>query len=368
MKTTEMYTRFRRLSALGVSALAISMSGVAIAQDDASQEPPARPMFARFANPQPITGVAPAASMPTWNGSFTYQGTTYNYQMIGADPSTNSTTVIPVVIIPVKIVIGGRRGGGATFDPQSIPSNTGGLTVIQNTVQSPIFDSTTTFTSGGVNVGTTQYIDAFQRANFWGTVSSNPNYHVILSPTVLPEVTLSPSARNGKTGAPFGETVAEVNINWIDGQFHTLLTSLGITPNQFPIFLTYKTYLTSGGCCIGGYHSATGAQSYAEFTYIDQPGLFSQDVSALSHEVGEWLDDPLLASTSGNQTPCGILETGDPLEGETNYGGYPYVLHGFTFNLQDLVTLPYFGAPTSTTVNGEFTFQGQHLTVCSNGS
>jgi len=323
-------------------------------------------MFARLLNSAPVTG-QPASSMVTWNGSFVYNGTTYNFNMIGTAPSTNSTTVIPVVIIPVKIVVGGRRGS-VTFDPASIPSNTGGLTVVQNTVQSPIFDSTTTYVQGGVNVGTTQYEDAFQRASFWGTVSSNPNYHVILSPTVLSEVTLKPSARDGKTGTPFGETVAEVNINWIDGQFQSLITSLGITPNQFPIFLTYKTYLTSGGCCIGGYHSAIGAQSYAEFTYIDQPGLFSQDVSALSHEVGEWMDDPLIASASGNQTPCGILEVGDPLEGEANYGGYPYVLHGFTYNLQDLATLPYFGAPASTTVNGYFTFQGKSLTVCQNGS
>ena len=27
--------------------------------------------------------------------------------------------------------------------------------------------------------------------------------------------------------------------------------------------------------------------------YIDHPGAFSQDVSALSHEIGEWMDDPL---------------------------------------------------------------------------
>ena len=37
-------------------------------------------------------------------------------------------------------------------------------------------------------------------------------------------------------------------------------------------------------------------------------------------------------------------------------------------SLQDLVTLPYFGAPASTSVNGEFTFHGESLTVCQNGS
>ena len=33
------------------------------------------------------------------------------------------------------------------------------------------------------------------------------------------------------------------------------------------------------------------------------------------------------------------LEVGDPEEGDSNYGGFPYTLHGFTYNLQDLVML-----------------------------
>jgi hypothetical protein len=104
-----------------------------------------------------------------------------------------------------------------------------------------------------------------------------------------------------------------------------------------------------------------------EFTYIDQPGLFSQDVSALSHEVGEWTDDPFI----NNNTPCGILENGDPLEGGQPghpFGDYQYPLNGFTFNLQDLVTLEYFGAPANTSVNNFFTLQGQTLSVCQNGA
>lgn len=55
-----------------------------------------------------------------------------------------------------------------------------GKTVIQNTVASPIVDSTATYTQGGVDAGTTQYIDAFQRANFWGTVQTSSNYHLLL--------------------------------------------------------------------------------------------------------------------------------------------------------------------------------------------
>jgi hypothetical protein len=205
---------------------------------------------------------------------------------------------------------------------------------------------------GGVNVGTSQYIDAYQRANFWGTVSSHPNSHLLLGgPTVLAEVTVTVPKASGKTGSVFGFTAGLVDINYFDAQLNNIISKTPqIQPNTLPIFLTYDVYLTqSGQCCIGGYHSATGTQTYSHATYIDHPGDFAQDVSALSHEIGEWADDPLL--NNGNNTPCGILENGDPLEGNANYGGYPYVLHGFTYNLQDLVTLPYFGAPASTSVN-----------------
>jgi hypothetical protein len=347
-----------------------SLAGTAYAQDDTQIAPAARPMFVTLPAHLHPDIAPPAASLPSWNGSFTYGGSNYTYNMVGTAPSTNTSTTITTYIIPVKIVITARNGSKTTFDPSHVLSN--GNTVTTNTLDSPIFDSTTTYTQGGVDVGTTQYIDAFQRANFWGTVKTDTNYHVLLGATVLAEQTLSPSRTYGKTGSPFGFTAGEVDINWFDSHLPGIISKLGIQPNTFPIFLTYDVYLTQNGCCIGGYHSSEGSvsnpQSYAEATYVDHPGAFSQDVSALSHEVGEWMDDPLTVNYNGNNTPCGILEVGDPLEGNANYGGYPYSLHGFTYNLQDLVTLPYFGAPPSTTVNNWFTFQGESLSVCQNGS
>src|SRR5215467_3583522 len=345
------------------------LTGSAVAQD--AQISIERPMYVVMPPHLRNDVSPPAASLQSWNGSFTYSGTTYTYNMVGAAPSTNTTATITTYIIPVKIVITNRNGTKTTYDPSHVLSN--GNTVTTNTVTSPLFDSTTTYTQGGVDVGTTQYIDAYQRANFWGTVQSHPNSHLLLNPTVLAEQTLSPRRTNGKTGSVFGFTAALVNINWFDAQVPNLINQLGIQPNQFPIFLLYATYLTQGGqCCIGGYHSSEGStsnpQSYAEATYVDHVGAFSQDVSALSHEIGEWADDPLTVNFNGNNTPCGILENGDTLEGNANFGGFPYTLHGFTYNLQDLVTLPYFGAPTSTSVNGWLSFQNASLGVCSNGS
>ena len=357
------YQGFRCLSSIALAAS--TFAAVAFAQDyDINNLPdPDRPVFAVLGNTRP--DLAGASSLPTWTGTFVFDTSTFAFTMVGTDPATtNVTTTIPAVIIPVKLIISSRTGRTSTWDPLTVPPNTGGLTAIQNTVQSPMFDSTTTYVQGGTNVGTTQYDDAYQRANFWTSVKTNSNYHLLLSPTVLSEVTLSPPSNKGKTARAFGISVAEVDLNWIDQQFQSIISGLGLQASQLPIFVTYNTYLTESGCCIGGYHSANGGQTYMHFSYISTPGVFSQDVSALSHEVGEWTDDPFV----NNRTACGNLENGDPFETGPDFGGFPYVLHGFTYNLQDLVTLPYFGAPPSTSVNNFFTFQGQTLSVCQNGA
>jgi hypothetical protein len=373
-----------RFQIIAVSLLAgCSLAGVVFAQDSRSEMPlsklPPRGMFVvRQPQLQPRLRYRQRqkqlqASLQTWNGSFSYNGTNYPYNMVGTAPSSDNSTTVTAYIVPVKIVVT-RRRTKYTFDPSHVLSN--GKTVTNNTVASPIFDSTTTYDQGGVDVGTTQYIDAFQRANFWGTVQTDKSYHLLLGgPTVLAEQTLNVPSFYGSVGSPFGHTAGLVDINYFDAQLQSIIRKFSqIQPNTFPIFLTYDVYLTeSGQCCIGGYHSSEGSlsnpQAYAQFSYVDHPGDFAQDVSALSHEAGEWADDPLVVNVNGNNTPCGILEVGDPLEGLANYGAFPYVLNGFTYNLQDLVTLPYFGAPTNTSVNDWLSFQGNSsLSVCSNGS
>jgi len=307
---------------------------------------------------------APTTSTVThWSGTLTPGGT--GFTMVGTDPrTTNTATTINAFIIPVRIVISPTPTG--IFDPAHILPN--GRSVVQNTLLSPIFSSGIDFVQGGVDLGNTQYIDAFQRGNFWANVSTNTNYHVLLNPVLLPEITMSAPSPSGKTGTEFGVRVALVDINFFDAHLQQIISGNSqITPDSLVIAVTYDTYLTSGGCCIGGYHSAfgnaTAPQTYSHFTYIDRAGVFAQDVSALSHEVGEWMDDPFI-----NNPGCGgLLEDGDPLEGGPNFGAFPYTLNGFTYNLQDLTFLQYFGQSPSTSVNGWFSFQNANLAVCSNG-
>jgi hypothetical protein len=314
----------------------------------------------------------PATPLPTWNGSFVYKSHTYKYNMVGTAPSTGSSTTIPTFIIPVRLVyVTGTST--VTFTPAHKLTN--GQTVVQNTITSPIFQSGFDFVEGAIDLGKTQYIDAFQRGNFWHTVATHKGYHVLLgAPTILPTLTLNVPAIDGSIGTEFGVKVGLADINWFDAKLQSYITSHPqIVPNSLPIFITYNSYLLSGGCCVGGYHSAMGSlsapQAYAHFTYINKAGAFAQDVSALSHEVGEWADDPLVVNINGNPVLCGALENGDPEEGFSNFGSFPYTLNGFTYNLQDLVYLPYFGAPPATSANSSLTFRGNPfgLTVCSNG-
>ncbi len=304
--------------------------------------------------------IKPNVGLTTWNFSYTYKSNNYTDTFVGTNPKTGASTTTPVFIIPIAITIGAE-----TFSTSTVQAN--GSTALLDTTNSPIFKSSVKFVEGSKNLGKTQYEDAYQRESFWKEIhKANPDYHILLGqPTVLPEVTLTPPKSDGKVGTEFGVHVALVDINWLDGQVNAIIAANPqITTSAVPIFVLYDTYETEGGCCIGGYHSTTGAQTYAIFDYLGTPGVFSQDVSALSHEMGEWLDDPF----TNNNSPCGIYENGDPLEREANYGGYPYTANGMTYNLQDLAQPPYFGAPPKTSLDSRFTFQGTALTVCENGS
>jgi hypothetical protein len=295
------------------------------------------------------------ASLPgTWTYTYTYEGTAYTETWIGGNPSSATTETIPVYLIPLKLTY------GSTVENAS--------TVTSSIVASPIFTDYN-FTFDGTNIGSTQYEDAFAKANVWNIGGSASGYHVLLAETTEATVSLTVPTRDGSLQSPFGTKVLVANINWVDSEINSLIKSLKIPTSVFPMFVTTQTYLYSGsysrGCCIGGYHSVTSAgQPYGMFTYIQQSGEFAQDVSALSHELGEWVDDPYTADNS----PCGIYEVGDPLEGDANYGDYPYTVGSFTYHLQDLALLPYFGGPSGVTLGNLDTLQGTKLSVCENGS
>jgi hypothetical protein len=366
-----------------VALACISLTGTAFSQAPI-YDPSARAMFkalpphSYFPNAK---STVPAAQLPQWTFTWTssFDGRTFNTVIVGTDPSkTNTTTTVTVGIIPIKMVYGSSNGN-MTFDPNSKSYyKTYSTTEMVN--DSPIFKSEVDYVQGGTDLGKTQYEDAYQRGDFWGSVKTNTNYHLLLKTVIGPEQTFNVPANEGNvisnpwSGIPTGTA----DINWFDGQLQTVLNKYKtqITPNILPLFITENVYLTSGGCCIGGYHSANGfapsGQTYSYSTSIQQAvvPVFSQDVGALAHELGEWIMDPFTT----NASPCpgnSILEVGDPLENQGDFGDYPYTVGGFTFHPQDLVFITWFGAPPATSLdvwNGKTvnvtTFQNENAAVC----
>jgi len=355
----------KRVAPLALLASAVAMTFAASAAPNWSGpgtphamfvQPPAQPAIQR-----PI-GAPPPANLAQWNGGVTdLTGHSISYTMVGADPaSSNTTTHVKVFLIPV-IFTYGATNGNKTFNPKIATLN-GSKNIIKSLLSSPMFDNGADFVSGSIDCGTAQYIDSYQRCNFWSKVSTNTNYHTVLDYTKVKalkplKITVT-SSQGSVINNPFGSgVVGTYPINNFEGAAHTYMSAhtADITPDTFPFFISYDIYLTSGGCCIGGYHNRSGShgtgQTYGYTTVVDSSGAFSEDIGAVSHEVGEWLDDPFV----DNHVNCqdnSIMENGDPLVPIGQYGTFTVNLNGYTWHPQSLVFLPYFGAPTSTSANG----------------
>lgn len=303
---------------------------------------------------------AAAANIPLWSSSFTFNGKKFQYTMVGTNPNDGSaTSKVPVVIIPLNIKF---KSGGALSAKEPVCGGT--KSAVDLTLSSPLFQDYP-FNPGGTNVGTTQYMDAFQRANFWTTVSAkSPDYHVLLSPSVEKLQTITVPRSAGHTEAGPCAKIGTVDINFFNTRAKLLISKLKIPKTSLPLFVTYNTFLTDGGqCCILGYHSVTSDNhTYSVAAYSDH-GIFNvpiEDIHAMSHELGEWLDDPLVNNATpawghiGQVSGCqNNLEVGDPVTGIA----FTAVLDGTTYHPEDLVFLPWFSRQVpSSSVNGFFTF------------
>jgi hypothetical protein len=323
-------------------------------------QPPNHPVDLVQAETASLTGSA----LPTWRGSFKYNGVNYAFTMLGNKIGAGAgTTQIDVILVPLRLTF----SDGSVLDAtQNICG--GSQSPVTLSEQSPIFQNLS-WTPGGTNVGTTQYVDAFQRANFWSKIklTAYAQYHTVVTiAQVMPVQAIQVPAASGTTTSGPCARVGQVDYTYFDTQINSLIKSLGIQPNTLPIFLAYNAFETSNGCCILGYHSVRGAnQVYGAAAYSD-PGIFPdapgiQDIHALSHEIGDIFDNPY----AGNNTPrwqsqyapqygCNYyLEAGDPLVGsaiEVNVGGV-------TYHPQELVFKSWFSkAAKSNAVNHWYSF------------
>jgi hypothetical protein len=391
---------------LFLAAGMVTLASPALAQD--SEQMPQTPLHGYYTygklrgvtTEDAMRGAAAATTVPMWGYTVTSSRDDNQYSgvMVGRSPFFHGarTTNIPVVIIPVKFTMTDHAAGAATvFDPTATDATCSphgsAVTVFQN---SPILNAVN-FTmpfSGGVNVGSGQYVDEFQRANFWSNVSVTGNrFHTTLSPvTTLPVQAVTVPTGHGKGylsssfGGGFCGSLGGLDGSWWDpviftggsgGEAQTLianLTSAGkISPTQFPIFLFYNVIMNTtgesacGSGCALGYHNSEslpvqtyGVADWDTTLLFDSAGSTTGNSSVMSHEVAEWTDDPLGNNPVpawghiGQQPNCqNNLEVGDALSGTI----VPQVLlNSMEYDLQELVFFSWFYGSPSIAVDSTF--------------
>lgn len=309
--------------------------------------------------------------LPTWTDSFAYQGLDFTYHMVGTDPTKGSqTTVIPTEIIPLRFVF----PDGRIYDPST--DLIAGETAVQRIVESPIFQNYN-FIIGGTNVGNTQYGDAFQRANFWNSVSTrSPDYHVLLGqPTILPTQTVVVPPDKDLSGIDpvTGLLQPRVDDDFLLGFQASLINQLNPSPKSLPIVLWGPVT----GQFVAGIHpwqvTPNGPTAYIGTAYnqrTDGFNDFGADIYVLSHEIVEWMDDPFDGYTPGwnfafdDPTPRCVstlydfLEVGDPVE-IYRESQIPLYTSSFTYHVTDAVFIDFFTRSSrSRSVNGQYDLFG----------
>ncbi len=284
-------------------------------------------------------------------------GTTYGFNMVGANPSTCSgaacSTTIEADITPITVNVDGYTFSGSSVVSATLASpvfatndygSTSAATAAGNFPNSPAMIKGPGGALSQNDAGNAlQLQDATMRAQFNQTGASG--YHLVLNPVVKPAVTINvPNNQGTLLQSGRGVIFADIDAGWWSSQINNLESQA--SSGNLPIYLTNNVFLydsnNPGNCCILGFHGAKArssngngsqkVQTFAWASYVS-PGLYSranggtdwaiQDIHALSHEIAEWADDPFvnnsvnpwLTPTAPQYGCSGILETGDPVVG-----------------------------------------------------
>ena len=337
-------------------------------------------------------------TVATFDGAFVAeaggsQNGDFRFTMIGNDPRVGGTTVYPAAIDEVSLQL--LAADGSVY--KTVPF----APFERKILNSPNFVPLDY--RSGHNV---EYADAIQRAAFYNTMKSN--WHTVIFPHVVNRVSIAVpyavnvqlengdivQARSYFTGtaadgstyvlmlSPLfnflwdNEVVNEINL----GDFTTNAINMTLFPNTFLFDLNPSDPSTPGSCCEAGFHTYfldggvfPQARWITEFASWISPGIFGagfQDVTGLSHETNEAIDDPFADNGTpnwqfpgqpANSTVCqNNLETGDPIEGLANATRAIQVKQGGTttiYHPQNIAMYQWFemGA-TSSAIDGAFSF------------
>ena len=371
---------FAALALLPASGWAQSVPDVAgtpiVAEGGFLQNQGAQPRF------QSATKISPDAmaalrqqrivSVPHFSSSFPSAGKTFPYTVVGSRPQGGRTTLIPTQIVAVSMLFEefvGQDGEPIVLDPGP---------VMNRIANSP------NFRPFSYQTGLTQFADAVQRAQFFRTMGQD--WHTLLQPPQMlrPVVIDVPRGmakvyRNPSTGVVY----AVVDTNFFISQLNTIVQLEDLRPDALALILTTNVFLAPKAdvkqCCMLGFHTAFDAgrigrvqqvQTLVWASWIDQgllgPGV--ADVTPLSHEISEWMNNPFAANLVPSWQPLGgaggcqnNLETADPVAMLPN-AAYPVNIDAFTYHPQTQVLLSWFTRQaTQDTIDGAFSFPDESL-------
>ncbi|HKW74188.1 MAG TPA: hypothetical protein VJN64_01570 [Terriglobales bacterium] len=332
----------------------------------------------RLLGPNPATAAVAAALAPdtvaTFSGSYVTGPVTarqhWSFTMIGHGPSLAATTTINAPIIPVSLDLRNADGTPRFVNGHRLFYDV--TPFIAPLLASPMFQNAIYSSSSRA----TQFQDAVQRAEFFHSAPSG--WHTLLKPVVKAKRVMTLLAGSYKFATKSdGSCCAYVLVDsstfvgkLLPPSTTDTKTVVGaalhagnITTKDLATFFFPNTFLFSGtqNFFIVGFHTFLSEpgntlngnrqkQFVLNFSSWVTPFVFFgdafQDVTAVSHEVAESVNDPFL----GNTTPwwkapngqCqNVLETGDVVEDLPN-ATFPVVLKGKAYHPQNEALLEWF--------------------------
>ena len=304
-------------------------------------------------------GTTSQVTVRHWSSSFVFNSKTYHYSMVGTNPANGSaTTTVSTEIQPIDFIFSNGKEIKA-----------GG--VITPLIDSPVFQKTSLPTGYG------QLADMEQRANFHSIVAAkSPFYYLKLAqPLLLSTITVKVPSGSGQTQTlSNGTVIGLIDYNFLQSVVNGILSARNFNPATLPILVTGNAFayeMMPDNCCIIGFHGAASVNPGELQTFVyaayNSPGVFTgnvEDITAVSHEIAEWMDDPF---TNNLVPPWGdpaqpsvcvndLLEVGDPLENFA-YPSFSATVNGRTYHPQDIAFFSWFAhQKPSIGVHGQYSY------------
>jgi len=318
------------------------------------------------------------------------------YTMAGNRPERGGTTRFNAPIIPVSLDLLDFDGSVRTINGRRLHYAV--QPFVASVLNSPVFQNAEYSSSDAP----TQFVDAIQKAAFYSTMQSD--WHTLLQPSVKKERTLSiPRGHYFFALNPDGTCCAfvllDINIfsdrlfpsspNDTNSPVGAAEHSGDITTKDISTFLFPNTFLYFNGnpnqCCVLGFHTydfepGDASNGFREKRYVFNysswisPGLFVpgfEDVTALSHEITESVNDPFVGSDgvhgitpwwlSPNGNCQNDLEVGDVIEGLPD-ATTAIKIGGEIYHPQNEALLPWleFQSP-STAIAGAYSYPNMNV-------